>query len=89
MLTIGFNSNSSMLASAGVDRNILLWSQSQNFDNVAALKGHSNAVTALTWSHTDTLLTVSADKSLAAWDVEVHSNLCRTRGSSGSTRDTN
>jgi len=71
VLTLGFNSNSSLLASAGIDRSILLWSHAQDYDNVAVLKGHTNAITALTWSHTDILLSVSADKSMAAWDVEV------------------
>jgi WD40 repeat protein len=54
-----------------MDRSILLWSQPQNYDNIAALKGHSNAITSLAWSYTDILLSASADKSMAAWDIEV------------------
>lgn len=71
VLTIGFNQGTTLLASAGIDRNIMLWSSAQNYDNIAVLKGHTNAITALTWTHTDRLLTTSADKSIANWDVDV------------------
>lgn len=53
----------------------MLWSALENYDNTATLKGHSNAVTSLTWTYTDRLLTASADKSIVNWDVEVDSTL--------------
>ena len=74
-MTIAYNQNTTLLASAGVDRSIFLWSQAQNYDNVAVLKGHTNAVTSLTWTYTDRLLTASADKSITNWDVEVNLSL--------------
>jgi WD40 repeat protein len=49
----------------------MLWSPAENYDNVAVLKGHTNAVTSLAWTYTDRLLTASADKSVVNWDVEV------------------
>lgn len=69
VLTLGFNQSSSLLASAGIDRNVFLWSASENYDNIGVLKGHTNAITSLTWSYTDRLLTTSADKSVVNWDV--------------------
>jgi len=72
VLTIAYNQSTSLLASAGVDRSILLWSHAQNYDNIAAFKSHTNAITSITWSHTDRLLTASADKCLINWDVEVN-----------------
>ena len=71
VLTLGFNANSSLLASAGQDRNVLLWSPQENWDNLAVLKGHGNAITSLCWTHTDRLITASADKTLCSWDLEV------------------
>lgn len=71
VLTLAFNQTTTLLASAGVDRTVMLWSQPENFDNTAVLKGHSNAITALTWTFSDRLLTAGADKSVVNWDVEV------------------
>lgn len=53
----------------------MLWSALQDYDNTATLKGHTNAVTSLTWTYTDRLLTASADKSIVNWDVEVSPTL--------------
>jgi len=49
----------------------MLWSTSNNYDNIATLKGHTNAITSVAWSYTDHLFTASADKSIVNWDVEV------------------
>jgi WD40 repeat protein len=69
VLTLGYNQNTTLLASGGVDRSVLLWSHAQDYDNIAVLKGHTNAITSLVWTYTDRLLTASADKSLVCWDV--------------------
>lgn len=69
MLALAYNQNTTLLASAGVDRTIMLWSALGNYDNTAVLKAHTNAVTSLTWTYTDRLLSASADKSIVNWDV--------------------
>jgi WD40 repeat protein len=85
VLALAFNQTTTLLASAGVDRSIMLWSQLDNFDNTAVLKGHTNAITALTWTYTDRLLTASADKSVVNWDVEVFQIRRSSRSQSAST----
>jgi WD40 repeat protein len=66
----------------------MLWSPADNYDNVAVLKGHTNAVTSLTWTYTERLLTASADKSIVNWDVEVLLPPRSSRSPSASTRAT-
>jgi WD40 repeat protein len=69
VLALAFNHPTTLLASAGVDRTVMLWSQQDGFDNTAVLKGHSNAVTTLTWNYSERLLSAGADKSVVNWDV--------------------
>ena len=75
----GFDDNDVLLASAGHDRQVLLWRVSGECDNVAALHGHKNAVLSLSWlggsggygANSDTvLLSCSADGTARAWSVE-------------------
>ena len=58
-----------MLCSGGMDRTILIWDTHNSYDNVGTLKSQTNAITCLAWSHTDRLISGSADKSVANWDV--------------------
>lgn len=58
-----------MLASSGMDKTILIWDHKDSYSNLLNLKSHTNAVTTLCWSHTDNLITGSADKSLCNWDI--------------------
>jgi Prp8 binding protein len=60
-----------VLASAGIDKNVLVWRAACECENIAILKGHSNAITCLSFEHTnDYIYTASADKSLIVWDIE-------------------
>ena len=63
----------------------MLWSQQDGFDNTAVLKGHSNAITALTWTNSERLLSAGADKSVVNWDVEVTTKSLSSRSRSVST----
>lgn len=70
-----------------MDKSILIWDPKNSYDNVLALKSHTNAVTSLAWSHTDRLVTGSADKSLANWDVETGKVVRKYRGHTGIVQD--
>jgi len=70
-LTLKYNNFGTILASAGVDRSIFLWSPQKHYENVAVLKSHTNAITALTWTYSDRLISSGADKTICNWDVEV------------------
>lgn len=51
----------------------MLWQASGNCDNVAVLNGHGNAVTCLTFDHTNEYLySGSADKSVIVWNLETN-----------------
>ena len=89
VLTIGYNNSSTLLASGGVDKNILLWLPKDNYSNIAVLRSHANAVTSLSWTYTDRLVSGSADKNVACWDVEVFRLLTRWRRLSGNIKGTN
>jgi WD40 repeat protein len=52
-----------------MDKTILIWDHKDSYSNILNLKSHTNAVTTLCWSHTDNLITGSADKSLCNWDI--------------------
>jgi WD40 repeat protein len=69
-LALKYNQTGSILASAGIEKTIFLWSSSQAYDNISTLKSHTNAVTALAFTSDDLLFAASADKTLSAWDVE-------------------
>lgn len=69
VLTLRYNDTTSLLASAGMDKTVFLWDCNQSYENVANLKSHTNAITSLHWTHSDRLITASADKSLCNWDV--------------------
>jgi Prp8 binding protein len=87
VLAASFNVATTLLASAGVDKTIMIWSCKDSFTNSLNLKSHTNAVTALTWSHTDRLVTGSADKSVCSWDVEVGRVVRKYRGHTAVVQD--
>lgn len=69
-----------MLASAGMEKNIFIWTPAQSYDNTALLKSHTSAVICLAFSSDDTLFAASADKTLSAWDVEYEKLLRKYKG---------
>jgi Prp8 binding protein len=70
-----------------MDKSVLIWSCKDSFTNILNLKSHTNAVTSLAWSHTDRLITGSADKSVCSWDVEVAKVVRKYRGHTAVVQD--
>jgi len=68
-----FSNDGDLMASAGFDRDVLIWRVYNDCENFSVLKGHKNAVLDLHWS-TDSskLYTASADKSVSVWDMNTH-----------------
>ena len=69
---IKFNTNGLYLASAGWDKNVLVWDL-KTLDNPKVLSnGHQDAITCLSWfPHVDTMLiSGSSDKSMIVWNLD-------------------
>lgn len=64
-----YNHSGRLLASGGMDRNIMIWDSTKIYENTSVLKSHTNAITTLTFSSQDILFAGSADKNISAWDV--------------------
>lgn len=63
-----------------MDKSILIWDCKDSYSNILSLKSHSNAVTTLAWTHTDRLISGSADKSVCNWDLETAKVVRKYRG---------
>ena len=77
---ISFSKDGKLLATAGDDQTILVWS-TDDFSKKFSLTGHVNAVTALTWSNdTKSLVSSSLDSTIKIWDLtkpfETHYEIC-------------
>jgi Prp8 binding protein len=70
------------IASGGFDRTIMIWQLGESVQNVAILRGHTNAILQLKWSHVDRskILTASADRTLGWWDVIEGERIKNLRG---------
>ncbi|KAF4669843.1 U5 small nuclear ribonucleoprotein [Perkinsus olseni] len=77
-----FSADGANLASGGFDKNILVWKVYGDCDNWCILKGHENAVLEVHWSLTEQnkIVSCSADKSVALWDVEEGKRIKKLRG---------
>jgi Prp8 binding protein len=69
ILTLKYNHTGTILASAGMDRNIMIWTPAKMYENVTVLKSHTSAVISLAFSSQDILFAASADKNVSAWDI--------------------
>ena len=68
---VRFDPTGQHIATAGKDRDILLWNVYGEADNYALLRGHKNAVLELAWaSDGATVFSASADKTAAMWDAQ-------------------
>ncbi|XP_015233748.1 PREDICTED: uncharacterized protein LOC107086957 isoform X1 [Cyprinodon variegatus] len=78
VLDVNYNSGLGLIATAGVDHNVLLWNPYVTSKPVCALIGHSSPVTTVQFMQTKgQLITYSKDKVLCFW--EVSSQVCVRR----------
>jgi Prp8 binding protein len=67
--SIAFDPQGSHLASASMDRSIMLWDVAGESKNYNVLNGHKNGVLEVKWSSSSSLVSCSADKTVAIWDA--------------------
>lgn len=79
--SVVFDPEGGHLATAGMDRGIFLWDVAA-MKNSNVLAGHKSAVLQLRWADSGRLLSCSADRTAALWDVP---RGCRLRRFSGHT----
>jgi Prp8 binding protein len=78
-----FSTDGNFLATAGHDKQVLIWDIWNKCTNTLALRGHKNAILDLRWSYDGTkIYTASADKTVSAWDIETGKRLKRFKGHS-------
>lgn len=78
---VKFSPKENILASAGYDRKVLLWSVEGECDNWATLAGHSGAILDLKFSNDGTeVVTCSSDKSIQIWDLQTLERVKRYKG---------
>ena len=60
----------------------MIWHSDTNLENIAVLRGHTNAVLQARWSHVDRtkILTASADKTVGWWDAGTGERIKNLRG---------
>ncbi|KAG9684864.1 WD40 repeat-like protein, partial [Aureobasidium melanogenum] len=81
VLAARFNPEGNYIASAGMDRNILLWRTAGDCENYAILSGHKGAILDLQWSRDSrNLFSASADMHIASWDLETAQRIRRHQG---------
>eukprot|EP00049_Salpingoeca_infusionum_P018297 m.356560 g.356560 ORF g.356560 m.356560 type:complete len:353 (-) comp17581_c0_seq1:295-1353(-) len=78
-----YNPNGECLASAGFDRQIMLWKTLGECENYGVLEGHGGAVLGLSWASDEThLYSASSDKTCAVWDTVVGERVRKLKGHS-------
>nr|OQO27375.1 hypothetical protein B0A51_05267 [Rachicladosporium sp. CCFEE 5018] len=76
-----FSPSGAHIASAGADRDILLWHSSGDCANYGTLVGHKSAVLDLHWSRdSQVIYSASADMHIASWNVETGERIRRHVG---------
>lgn len=81
VLAARFDSTGQHVASAGMDRNILLWRTSGDCQNYGILSGHKGAILDLQWSRDSrNVFSASADMHIASWDLETGQRIRRHQG---------
>ena len=79
-----FDRSGRLLASAGADKQILLWDYSDSCNNTLALTGHTAAVLDIDFTaSSDQLVSASVDASASVWDVETGQRVKRLRHHTG------
>ena len=77
--SVAFSPDGKFLASGAIHGDIKLWSF-ETREELATLKGHSNAVTAVAFSPDGKLLASGAENSLKLWDVITHQEVATLKG---------
>ncbi|KAI8368956.1 WD40-repeat-containing domain protein [Blakeslea trispora] len=81
--TCEFDPSGEYIASAGFDRQILLWNTYGEVKNYGILKGHANAIMELHWSRDGSqIFSCSADKTVGIFDAKTGERVRRWRGHS-------
>ncbi|KAL1958857.1 hypothetical protein VTO42DRAFT_3694 [Malbranchea cinnamomea] len=76
-----FDPTGQHIASAGMDRSILLWRTYGQCENYGIITGHKGAVLDLQWSRDSRVIySASADLTLASWDLEAGQRIRRHLG---------
>lgn len=86
VLSCDFNDDGSVIALGGIDKLVKLWNLPVDADNacLGTITGHKLAVTAVKWSRSPLVLaTSSADSTVATWDAERGTRLCKHTGHLG------
>ncbi|KAI9486792.1 MAG: U5 small nuclear ribonucleoprotein 40 kDa protein [Benjaminiella poitrasii] len=79
-----FDHSGEYIASAGFDRQILLWNTYGEMKNYGILKGHTNAVMEIHWSRDSSqIFSCSADKTVNIFDTKTGERVRRWRGHTG------
>lgn len=82
VLSAKFDHSGEIIASSGMDRQILLWHWQATHEsaNFGVLEGHKGAVTSLDWVLSNKLFSTSADCTIAFWDAETGQKLRNGKG---------
>ncbi|TGZ77683.1 WD40 repeat-like protein [Ascodesmis nigricans] len=81
ILAVRFDPSGHNIASAGLDRSILLWRTFGDCSNYLELQGHKGAILDLQWTRDSrVVLSASADMMLASWDSETGGRIRRYMG---------
>ena len=76
-----FHPSGNLLASAGFERNIFLWTVYGECDNINVMSGHTGAIVQLTFNTSgDTLYTASVDKTVGMFDSMTGERIKRMKG---------
>uniref|UniRef100_A0A1I8I3Y1 U5 small nuclear ribonucleoprotein 40 kDa protein n=3 Tax=Macrostomum lignano TaxID=282301 RepID=A0A1I8I3Y1_9PLAT len=76
-----FSPTGSILATAGYERKIFLWTVYDECENLAVLTGHGGAILELKFTTDgETLVSAASDKTAALWDLEAGLRIKRLKG---------
>lgn len=79
-----FSANGSFVASAGHDRDILLWNTYGDCENIAIFNGHNGAILDLQLSSdSEWIYSASTDKTVMIWDTKVGQRIKKFKGHAG------